>query len=173
MDDFGIRLDQLNEGRSKLSVPSRKLDSQGGEDKFEAPPVLEVSGAKERGTQPPICEHPLCDRLCDGALACPSKPVQPIDRGFVGVTGPEFDLVKDGCARTPKTTISIAMLISGLLRAPYVIEDSGFGCKREFFFLGDHHRKREDGGHLTWVLERGVTSCVQMQMETLTICLNP
>ena len=162
MDDFGIRLDQLNEGRSKLSVPSRKLDSQGGEDKFEAPPVLEVSGAKERGTQPPICENPLCDRLCDGALACPSKPVQPIDRGFVGVTGPEFDLVKDGCARTPKTTISIAMLISGLLRAPYIIEDSGFGCKREFFFLGDHHRKREDGGHLTWVLERGVTSCVQM-----------
>ena len=82
MDDFGVCLNQPDEGRSELGIPPGELDSQGWEDGLEVAPVLEVSGAKEGGTQPPVCEHPLRDRLCDGALPSPSEPVQPIDGGF-------------------------------------------------------------------------------------------
>ena len=51
MNDLRIRLNQLDEARSKLGVPPRKLDSQGGEDGAEVAPVLEVSGTKEGGSQ--------------------------------------------------------------------------------------------------------------------------
>ena len=165
MDDFWIRLDQLDEGRSKPTVPSRELDSQGGENRLEGPPVLEVSGAKEGGTQPPVCKHPLRDRLCDGALARPSEPVQPIDRGFVGITGPQFDLVQDRRARSSETTISIAMSIPGLSGGPHIVDDSSFGCRRMFFQAIVGNARTE--GDLTCVLQKEVILCAQMYMRHL------
>ena len=93
MDDLRIRLDQPDEYRSKLGVPPGELDSERGEDGSEVAAVLEVSRAKEGGSQPPVRERPPRDCLCDGALACPSEPIQPVDGGLVEVAGPELDPV--------------------------------------------------------------------------------
>ena len=49
-EDSWIRLDQLDELRSKLGVPPSELDGQGWEDGLEAAPVFEISGAEEGGT---------------------------------------------------------------------------------------------------------------------------
>ena len=133
MNDFGIGLDQLDEDRSKPGIPPGELDGQGWEDDLEAAPVLEVSGTEEGCTQPPVRKRPFRDGLCDGALPRPSETVQPVDGGFVEVTGPEFDLVQNCYACSSETTIPVAMSILGVLCVPYIIEDSGFGCRREFF----------------------------------------
>ena len=157
MDDFRIRLDQPNEGRSELGVPPGELDSQGGEDCLEVPPVLEVPGAEEGGSQPSIRSRPLRDRLCNGALPRPGEPVQPIDGGFVEVTGPKLDLVQNCCTCSAETTIPIAMSILGLFCAPYIIEDCSFvwgGC-----FLDDHHGNARRQCILTWILEGEVILC--------------
>ena len=132
MDDIRIRLDELDEHWSELGVLPGELDGQRREDILEIPPVLEVSGAKEGGAEPSICERPLRDRLCDGALPCPSEPVQPVDRRLVEVADPEFDFVKNGRPRSPETTISITVSISGLLCTSDVVENDRFGCAREF-----------------------------------------
>ena len=133
VDDFGIRLDQPDEGRSELGVPPGELDGQGREDGLEVPPVLEVPGAEEGGTQPSIRSRPLRNCLCNSALTRPGEPVQPIDCGFVKVTGPKLDLVKYCCTCSFETTIPIAMSILGLFCAPYIIEDCSFGWGGCFF----------------------------------------
>ena len=141
MGDFGIRLDQRDEGGSELGVPPGELDSKGWEYSLEVAPVLEVSGAEEGCTQPPVRKRPLRNSLCDGALARPSEPVQPVDLGFVEVAGPEFNFVQDRRARSSKATIPISMPIFSLLGAPYTVEDSGFGCKRLFLRRSSWKRK--------------------------------
>ena len=133
MEDFWIRLDQLDELRSKLGVPPGELDSQGGEDGLEAAPVLEVSGAEEGGTQPSVRKRPFRDRLCDCALPRPGETVQPVDGGLVEVTGPQFNFVQNCCTCSSKTTTPIAVSILGVFCAPYIIEDGGIGCMRVFF----------------------------------------
>ena len=58
------------------------------------------------------------------------------------------------------------VIISGLLRAPYIIEGSGFGYKSEFFqaiIVGNAITQ----GRLTWILERSLR--VFRCMGTLTI----
>ena len=157
VDDFWIGLDQLDEDRSKLGVSSGELDSQGWEDGLEGPPVLEVSGAEEGCTQPPIRERPLRDRLCNSALPRPGETVQPVDRGLVEVAGPEFDFVQNCCARSFETTIPVAMSILGLLCAPKIIEDSGLGCRG--VFSDDRDRNTRTHDILTWVLEGEVILC--------------
>ena len=131
MDDFRIRLDEPDEGRSKFGEPPGELDSQGGKNRLEVPSVLEVSGAKERGAKPSICKRPLRDRLGDGTLPRPSETVQPVDGGLVEVADPKFDLVKNGCARPPETTIAVAVSIPGLLCTPDAVEGSCVSCRRK------------------------------------------
>ena len=133
MDDIWIRLDKLDESRSEFGVSPGELDSQRREDRLEVPPVLEVSGAKEGGAELSICRHPFSDGLCDGALPRPSETVQPVDGGLVEVTGPKFDIVQNGCTRSPETTIVIAMSILGLLCISDVVDNDCFSCEREFF----------------------------------------
>ena len=118
MDDFRIRLDEPDEGRSKLGVPPGELDSQSGENRLEVPPVLEVSGTKEGGPKPSICKRPLRDRLGDGTLPRPSEAVQPVYGGLVEVADPKFDFVQNRCTRSPETTIAVAVSIPGLLCTP-------------------------------------------------------
>jgi len=81
-----IRAGQRDKSRSKFGVLPRKLNGQGGEYKVEVAPVLEVSGAEERGTELIICEQPLRDRLSDRAFSCPSQPVEPVDGGLAEVS---------------------------------------------------------------------------------------
>ena len=140
MDDFWICLDKPDKGRSKLRVPPGELDSQRWEDRPEVTPVVEIPRAEEGGTQTPVRERPLRDRLCDCALARSGEPVQPIDRRLVEVTGPEFDLVQNFCPCSSETTIPIAMSILGLLRISDVIKNSGFDCKR--VFISDSYQWR-------------------------------
>ena len=131
MDDIRIRLDKPGEGRSKFGVPPGELDSQGGENRLEAPPVLEVSGAKEGSTKPSICKRPLRDRLGDGTLPRPSETVQPVDGGLVEVADPMFDFVQNCCTRPPETAIAVAVPIPGLLCTSDTVEDSCFGYGRK------------------------------------------
>ena len=128
MDDFWIRPDQLDEGGSKLRVSPGELDCQSREYQVKVAPVSEVSGAKEGGTESPVCECPFGGRLCDGSLSRPSKPIQPVDGGFVKVAGPEFDRVQNCGARSLEATIAVAMLILGLLCTPDTAEDGSFDC---------------------------------------------
>ena len=93
MGNCGVGLGQRDEGGSEFGVCTCKLDCEGGEDELEVAPVLKVSGAEERSTEPSVRECPFSDCLRDGSLSCPSQPVQPIDRGFVGVACPEFNPV--------------------------------------------------------------------------------
>ena len=93
MDNFWIRLDQLDEGRSEFGVLPGELDGQGRENQVEVAPVFEVSGAEERGAESSVCKSSLGNCLGDGALPGPNKSVQPVDGGFIEVAGPEFDPV--------------------------------------------------------------------------------
>ena len=95
---------------------------------MEVPPVLEVSGAKEGSTKPSICKRPLRDRLGDGALPRPSETIQPVDGGLVEVADPQFDLIQNCCARSPETTIAVAVSIPSLLCTPDTVEGGCFGC---------------------------------------------
>ena len=140
-----------------MGVPPGELDGQGWEDGLEVPAVLEVSGAEEGCTQPPVRKCPFRDRLCNCALSRPSETVQPVDRGLVEVTGPEFDFVQNCCTCSSETAVPIAMSILGLLCAPYIIEDSGFGYRR--VFSDDRHGNTRTHDILTWVLEREVILC--------------
>ena len=121
MENFWIRLDQLNEGRSEFGVLPGELDGQGRENQVEVAPVFEVSGAEERGAESTVCEYSLRDCLRDGALPGPSKSVQPVDGGFVKVAGPEFDPIQDCGASTPKTTVPVAVSILSVLCTPDVV----------------------------------------------------
>ena len=93
MENFWIRLDQLNEGRSEFGVLPGELNGQGRENQVEVAPVFEVSRAEERGAESSVRECPLGNCLGDGALPGPSKSAQPVDGGCIKVAGPEFDPV--------------------------------------------------------------------------------
>ena len=116
MDDPRIRLDQRDKYRSKFRVIACQLNGQGGEDESEIAPVLEVSGAEERGPEPSVRENSLRDRPCDRALACSSGPAQPVDGGLTGVTRPQFDLVQNCAPGALETTVVVVMSILGLFR---------------------------------------------------------
>ena len=128
------------------------MDGQGWEDGLEAPPVLEVPRAEEGCTQLPVRKRPFSDGLCDGALPRPGETVQPVYRGLVEVAGPELDFIQNCCPCSSETTIPVAVSILGVLCALYVIENSGFGCRREFF-LDDRHGNTRKEGVLTGILE--------------------
>ena len=132
--------------------------------------VLRSSKSREQKKEAP--SRPFRDRLCDGALPRPGEPVQPVDGRFVEVTSPEFDFVQNGRARTSETTISFAVLVPGLSRGPYAVEDSGFGCRRKFFQTIVVRNTRTEG-NLTRILQAEVILCVRMHMEKLTIGVHP
>ena len=87
---------------------------------------MEISGAKERGTESPVRECPLGGRLCDGTLPRPGKPIQPVDRGFVEVVDPQFDRVQDCCTRSLEATAAVSVLILGSFRISDVVENIRF-----------------------------------------------
>ena len=133
MDDIWIQPDQLDEGGSKLGVSPGELDCEGREDGPEVPPVLEVSGAKEGGTESPICECPLSGRLCDRSLPCPGEPIQPVDRGFFRVVDPEFDRIQNCCTRSLEATAAFNVLVLYFFCTWDVVEDIRFSCGSFFF----------------------------------------
>ena len=130
MGDFWIRPDEWDEDRSEFGVPSRELDSQCGEDKVEVSPVFEVSGTEEGGTETSIRKQPLCDRLCDRALPCPSEPIQPVDRGLFKVAGPEFDLVQNCSAGALETRIATCVSVLSLFCISEAVENGRISYKR-------------------------------------------
>ena len=103
---------------------------------------MEVSGAKEGGTESAICECPHGRRLCDRSLPRPGEPIQPVDRGFVfvRVVDPELDLIQDCRAGSVETTAAFSVSIPGLFCIPDVVENIRFGCRN---FSGDRHWKCE------------------------------
>ena len=121
MDDPWIRLHQGNEDRSKFGVPPSELGGYGGEDELQVSSVLKVPRTEEGSTKMPIREHPLRNCLSDGALPRPCEPIQPVDRGFMKVACPEFNLVQNGYMGPLETTGAVAMSVLGLLRKAEVI----------------------------------------------------
>ena len=127
---------------------------------MEVASVLEVSGTEEGGTESSVSEHPFCDSLCDRALSCPSKPIQPIDRGLPKVADPEFDPVQNCSARTLETTITISVSVLGLLCISESVEDSRFRYQRGIFQAAVAGNVKVEG-NLTWVLPREVIFLAQ------------
>ena len=106
------------------------MESEGGKDGLEVTPVLEVSRTEEGSAESSLRKHPLCDRLGNGGLPRSSEPVQPVDRRFVAVVCPSFDLVQNGAAGSLETTVTVAMSIFGLLRiVDDIVEGSRFSCR--------------------------------------------
>ena len=103
-----------------------ELNGEGGEDKLEIAPVLEVSGAEERSPEPPIGRQPLCDRLRDSGLSRSGQSVQPVDRRLVEVTRPEFNLVENCGTGILKTSISVTMAMLSLMRIADTVEGRCF-----------------------------------------------
>ena len=111
---------------------------------MEVAPVLEISGAEEGGTELSVREHPLGDRLSDGGLPRSSKSIEPIDRRFVEVARPKFDLVQDGPAGPLETTIAVSVSVLGLFGVAGIIENTRFGCRKNRvrpLFLGTRKLK--------------------------------
>jgi len=125
-----IRLDQGDEDRSKCGVPPCQLNRERWEDEAEVAPICEVSRTKEGGTKPSVCEHPLRNRLRDGALPRSSQPVQPVDRRPIEVLCPEFDPIQDSTSGALQTAFTVAMQVLGSLRTAETIEKGRFSCLR-------------------------------------------
>ena len=125
-----IQLHRRDEVGSKFCVPACELNGQGGEYELEVAPILEVSRTEERGTEPPVCEESLRDRLRDGGLPRPSQAIQPVDGGLVKVPCPEFDLAQDSSTCPLQATIAVAVSILDILRAVDISENSCFNCRR-------------------------------------------
>jgi len=110
---------------------------------MEVAPVLEVSRAEERGSEPSICKQPLRDGLGDGALPRSGQPIQPVDRWLIEVSGPVFNIFQDSSAGSLEATFTVAVQILSRLRATELVENSGFsyqkfasdagGCNRKMF----------------------------------------
>ena len=93
MGDCGIGPGQRDEDGLKFGVCACELNGKGGEDGLEVAPILKISGTEERSAEPSVCECPFRNRLRYGGFSCPSRPVQPVDSGFVGALCPEFNFV--------------------------------------------------------------------------------
>ena len=132
-------MDQRDKDQSELGVFARKLDCKGGEYEVEVAPIREVSRTEEGGTELPICERSLRDRLRDRALACPGQPVQPVNRRPVEIPCPEFDLVQDDCAGSLQTPSSATVPIFCCPRTAEIVEDSYLSCRN---LMSGAYRKR-------------------------------
>ena len=137
MSDPWIGPGQRDEEQSKVGVLARELNGEGGEDEVEIAPILEISRTEERGTKPSVRERPFCDRLGDSSLACPSNPVQPVDRGLSEVPGPKFDLVQNSYTCPLETAIAFTMPKLRPLRTAEIVEDSRFGYQGFTSSTGD------------------------------------
>ena len=127
---------------------------------------MEISGAKEGGTESAICECPLGGSLCDRSLPRPSEPIQPVDRAFVfvKVVDPQFDLIQDCCTCSFETTAAVSVLILGFFCISDVVEDICFSCGSFFRRSSLGVGGPEDG--LTWILRRGHFACPNVNGET-------
>ena len=121
-------MNQRDEGGSKFGVSACELNRKGGEDEVEVAPVQEVPRTEERGSEVSICEHPLCDRLGDGALPGPGQSVQPVDGRLVEIPCPDFDLIQDSSAGSLQTAFAVAVAIFCGLSTSEIIEDGGLSC---------------------------------------------
>ena len=97
---------------------------------MEVAPVLEISGAEEGSTELSVREHPLGDCLSDGGFPRSGESIEPVDRRFVEVTCPTFDLVQDVSTSPLETTTTVAVSVLGLLSVAGIVEDTRFGCRR-------------------------------------------
>ena len=68
-----------------------------------------------------IREHPLRDRLRDGALPRSGQPIQPVDGGLVEITYPELNRVDNGSTRPLETTFTAPVSILGRMCAADVV----------------------------------------------------
>jgi hypothetical protein len=66
--------DQRNEERSEFGVLARELNSDGGKDEAEVPPVVKVPRTEERGTEPSVRERSFRNRLRNRGLPVPASP---------------------------------------------------------------------------------------------------
>ena len=136
MSNSRIRVHQRDKDRSELGVLSCELDAKGGENELKVAPVLEVSGAEERGPKSSFCERPFRDCLRNGALSGPGKPVQPVDRRLAKILCPQFDPIQNSSARSLETTIAVTVSILGSLRTAETVQDSCIGYQRFLSSVG-------------------------------------
>ena len=107
-------------------------------------PVLEISGTEEGSTELSVREHPLGDCLSDGGFPRSGESIEPVDRRFVEVACPKFDLVQDGPASPLEATITVAVSVLDLFGVGGVVEDTRLGCRKNWvrpLFLGTRKLK--------------------------------
>ena len=169
MNDSRIRSHQWDKYRSNFGVPARELDRKGREYELEVPPIREVPRTEEGCPKLSICKHPLCDRLRDRALPRPGKPVQPVDRRFVEIPCPVFDLIQDSSTGPFETTITATVSIFGCLRAAEIVEDDRFSCRQYISATRCMKRKTFGPGSC----EEKLVHWFENERKILTIRLHP
>ena len=88
---------------------------------------------EQRRRHPTTCLRTSSPRSSVRWRSFPSEPVQPVDGGFVEVTGPEFDFIKNGRAGSSETAVLVTVLIPSLSCRPYIVQDGDFSCRGKFF----------------------------------------
>ena len=72
-----------------------ELEREGGEDRPNATPVVEVPRTEKTGPQLPIRKRPLCKRLCDRQFPRPSQTVEPEHPFILFIVQPAAEMGAD------------------------------------------------------------------------------
>ena len=99
-----------------------ELEGEGGEDRPEVAPVVEVPRTKETGTQFPVRKTHLCERLSDGRLPCPGETVEPEHSFIPLIFGPLFELQEDFSPRPLHASLSVSTEVSGVSYVIHAVE---------------------------------------------------
>ena len=114
-------------------IPVGELEGEGRKDCLKIAPVLEVSRAEERGTQPPRRKAYLRECLGNGRFPRPRKAIQPEDLLTLSVHQPELEVEEDLPPRSLQAPLSVPGTVTSFPGVTHPVE------KREvhrFLFIG-------------------------------------
>ena len=135
----GIRVgpQDLNELLPKRRITVGELEGEGWEYCLEVVPVLEVSRAKEAGSELPVREARIGERLGDGRFPRPGEAIQPEDALILFLRQPLLELEENFLPCPPQAPLHFPRAVAGICCVAHTIEQ---GEVRRFLFAGQYMR---------------------------------